>query len=63
MISELLRESVCDGIKVFFAEIPASVVVPECSNIGKSVFTRGKRNKVALAYDRFSREVAAIEGN
>ncbi|MBQ8624494.1 MAG: ParA family protein [Oscillospiraceae bacterium] len=63
MISELLRESVCGGIKVFFAEIPTSVVAPESSNTGKSVFTRGKRNNVALAYDKFSREVAAIEGN
>lgn len=63
MISSLLRESFEGGAKVFSAEIPASVVVPECSNIGRSVFAKGKQNKVAIAYDRFSREVVAIEGN
>lgn len=63
MISSLLRESFRGGAKVFFAEIPASVVVPECSNVGKSVFTRSKYNKVAIAYDSFSREVVSIEGN
>ena len=62
-ISDLLRESFAGGAKVFFAEIPSSVIVPECSNVGKSVFSRGAHNKVALAYDRFSREVAAIERN
>ena len=48
-ISDLLRESFAGGAKVFFAEIPSSVIVPECSNVGKSVFSRGAHNKVALA--------------
>ena len=63
IICDALRESVGGDIKVFLAEIPASVVVPECTNIGKSVFSRGNNNKVAIAYDRFSREVVSIEGN
>lgn len=63
IICDALRKSVGGDINVFLAEIPASVVVPECSNSGKSVFSRGNNNKVAIAYDRFSREVVSIEGN
>ena len=61
MIDNLLHETFSSGLHLFFSEIPASVTVQECSNEGKSIFTRGQHNKVAIAYDRFSREVEGIE--
>ena len=46
-----------DTFKVFDTEIPTSIRMSESSARGKSIFAYDRRNKVAAAYEKLTREV------
>ncbi len=52
-----LRESYGDTFKVFDTEIPTSIRMSESSARGKSIFAYDRKNKVAAAYEKLTREV------
>ena len=56
-----LRATMGQNIRVFDTEIPLSVRAAECSLSGKSIFSYDRNGKVALAYEKFTKEVTDIE--
>ena len=52
-----LRESYGDTFKVFDTEIPTSIRMSESSARGRSIFAYDRKNKVAAAYEKLTREV------
>ena len=52
-----LRESYGDTFKVFDTEIPMSIRMSESSARGRSIFAYDRKNKVAAAYEKLTREV------
>ena len=52
-----LRESYGDTFKVFDTEIPTSIRMSESSARGRSIFAYDRKNKVATAYEKLTREV------
>ena len=52
-----LRESYGDTFKVFDSEIPTSIRMSESSARGRSIFAYDRKNKVAAAYEKLTREV------
>lgn len=52
-----LRESYGDTFKVFDTEIPTSIRMSESSTRGRSIFAYDRKNKVAAAYEKLTREV------
>lgn len=52
-----LRESYGDTFNVFDTEIPTSIRMSESSARGKSIFAYDRKNKVAAAYEKLTREV------
>ena len=61
MISNLIRDTYGDKIRVFNAEIPHSVRAAEISAEGKSIFLHDPGGKVAQAYHALTKEVLQIE--
>lgn len=55
-----MRYSVGQSIRVFDTEIPHSVRVAESSLAGVSIFSHDKTGKVALAYEKLTKEVEDI---
>ncbi len=49
------------ALRVFDTEIPHSVRAAECSLLGCSIFEHDLKGKVAEAYERFGKEVEALE--
>lgn len=60
-IATLLRGQYGEKIKVFDTEIPHSVRAVETSAEGKSIYAYDKSGKVALAYERLTKEVLGLE--
>ena len=52
-----LRGSYGDTFKVFDTEIPTSIRMSESSARGRSIFAYDRKNKVAAAYEKLTREV------
>lgn len=61
VIISSLRATMGQNIRVFDTEIPLSVRAAECSLSGKSIFSYDRNGKVALAYEKFTKEVTDIE--
>ena len=61
MISNLIRDTYGDKIRVFNAEIPHSVRAAEISAEGKSIFLHDPGGKVAEAYRALTKEVMQLE--
>ena len=61
MISNLIRETYGDKIRVFNAEIPHSVRAAEISAEGKSIFLHDPGGKVAEGYRALTKEVMQLE--
>ena len=61
MISNLIRETYGDKIRVFNAEIPHSVRAAEISAEGKSIFLHDPGGKVAEGYRNLTKEVMQLE--
>jgi chromosome partitioning protein len=61
MISNLIRDTYGDKIRVFNAEIPHSVRAAEISAEGKSIFLHDPGRKVAEAYRALTKEVMQLE--
>ena len=62
-VSESLRETVGQNIRVFETEIPQSVRVAESSLNRESIFSYEPTGKVALAYARLAKEVTELDKN
>jgi chromosome partitioning protein len=60
-ISELIRETYGNQIKVFAQDIPFSVRAAETSAEGKSIYLYNPDGKVAKAYQKLTEEVLADE--
>lgn len=60
-IIEALRSTVKDRLRVFDTEIPNSVRVMECGQLGESIFAHDRNGKVAAAYENLAKEVENIE--
>lgn len=58
-ISELIRTTYGNNIKVFATEIPMSIKAAEIAAAGKSIYAYDKHGKVADAYAGFVEEVIA----
>ena len=56
-ISQLIRKTYGNNIKVFKTEIPLSVKAAETSAVGKSIYSYDKNGKVADAYRNLTKEV------
>ncbi len=59
-IIAIMRGQYGENIKVFDTEIPHSVRAVETSAEGKSIYAHDKSGKVALAYERLTKEVLDI---
>lgn len=60
-VGMLLRDTYGSQIKVFSSEIPHSVRAKEISAEGKSIYSYDPTGKVALAYERLTKEVMENE--
>lgn len=60
-ITQLIRDTYGDKIKVFDAEIPHSVRAAEITSEGKSIFEYDPGGKVASAYHALTKEVLQLE--
>ena len=60
-ISNLIRETYCNKIRVFQTEIPRSVRAAETSAEGKSIFAYDPSGKVAEAYKLLTQEVLGYD--
>ena len=60
-ITSALRDAMGTNINVFNIEIPRSVRVTECPNLGESIFTHDPNGKVAAAYSELAKEVIQLE--
>lgn len=60
-ISNLLRDTYGNKIRVFDTDIPHSVRAAEISAEGKSIFLHDPKGKVAAAYRRLTQEVMETE--
>lgn len=58
-ISELIRNTYGNNIKVFTTEIPLSIKAAEIAAAGKSIYAYDKHSKVADAYTGFVKEMIA----
>ena len=56
-ISQLIRNTYGNHIKVFKTEIPLSIKAAEISAVGKSIYSYDKNGRVADAYRNLTREV------
>ena len=56
-ISQLIRNTYGNNIKVFKTEIPLSIKAAEISAVGKSIYSYAKNGKVAEAYRKLTKEV------
>lgn len=56
-ISQLIRNTYGNHIKVFKTEIPLSIKAAETSAVGKSIYSYDKNGRVADAYRNLTREV------
>ena len=56
-ISQLIRNTYGNNIKVFKTEIPLSIKEAEISAVGKSIYSYAKNGKVAEAYRKLTKEV------
>ena len=56
-ISQLIRNTYGNNIKVFKTEIPLSIKAAERSAVGKSIYSYAKNGKVAEAYRKLTKEV------
>ena len=57
-----LQENYGNLIKIFDTKIPSAIKVAEATKVGKSIFNYEPKNKVALAYMNFAKEVAKDNG-
>lgn len=56
-ISQLIRNTYGNHIKIFKTEIPLSIKAAEISAVGKSIYSYDKNGRVADAYRNLTREV------
>ncbi|HIS87025.1 MAG TPA: ParA family protein [Candidatus Caccenecus avistercoris] len=57
-----LQEKYSNLIKIFDTKIPSAIKVAEATKVGKSIFNYEPKNKVALAYMNFAKEVVKDNG-
>lgn len=60
-VSQLIRDTYGESIKVFGTEIPPSVRAKEASAEGKSIYAHDPNGKVAEAYQNLTKEVLQLE--
>ncbi len=60
-IISLMRTQYGENIKVFKTEIPHSIKAVETTAEGKSIYSYDKSGKVAIAYEKLTKEVLEIE--
>ena len=60
-ITSALRDAMGNSINVFNIEIPRSVRVTECPNVGESIFMHDPEGKAASAYAELAKEVICLE--
>jgi len=60
-ITSALRDAMGNSINVFNIEIPRSVRVTECPNVGESIFVHDPDGKAASAYAELAKEVICLE--
>lgn len=58
-ISQLIRNTYGNNLKVFKTEIPFSIKAAEASASGKSIYSYDKNGKAADAYRALTKEVAS----
>ena len=59
-VTASIKNAYWQKIKVFDAQIPFAISVVDASAAGKSIFAYDKNDKVAAAYEQFSKEVTEL---